>query len=142
MKQENIVIIKNIMNLEVLKIASNNNNSKVVKDFTHYSKQRNSLCGDQIEITLKIKDNVIIDIGYQSKACIYCEASASLISRKFIKKRKNNLKQLINLLKNWPAKTDIIFPKKWKDFKKLFNNKNLTRKDCLLLPFKAIDKKI
>ena len=64
---------KKYYELRILKIASNNNNSKHIKDFTHYSKQRNSLCGDQIEITLKIKDNVIKDIGYQSKACIYCK---------------------------------------------------------------------
>ena len=130
------------MNLEVLKIASNNSNNKVVKNFTHYFKHKNSLCGDLIEITLKIKDDVIIDFGYQSKACIYCEASASLISRKFPNKNINNLKQLIKLLKNWPTKTDIAFPKEWKDFKKLFNKKNLTRKECLLLPFKALEKKI
>ena len=130
------------MNLEILKIASNSSNNKVVKNFTHYSKHKNSLCGDQIEITLKIKDDVIIDFGYQSKACIYCEASASLISRKFQKRSKKNLKQLIKLLKNWPEENNITFPKRWKDFKKLFNKKNLNRKECLLLPFRALEKKI
>ena len=88
------------MDLEVLKIASNCNNNKVVKNFTHYSKHKNSLCGDQIEITFKIKDKMIIDFGYQTKACIYCEASASLISRECLKKTLNSLKQLIKLLKN------------------------------------------
>ena len=128
------------MDLEVLKIASNCNNNKVVKNFTHYSKHKNSLCGDQIEITFKIKDEMIIDFGYQSKACIYCEASASLISRKSLKKTKNSIRQLIKLLKNWPIKTDINFPKEWKEFKKLFNKKNIARKECLLLPFKALEK--
>ena len=55
MKQENIVNLNNLMNLEVLQIASNNSNNKVVKNFTHYSKYKNSVCGDQIEITLKLK---------------------------------------------------------------------------------------
>ena len=127
------------MDLEVLKIASNCNNNKVVKNFTHYSKHKNSLCGDQIEITFKIKDEMIIDFGYQTKACIYCEASASLVSRESLKKTQNSLKQLIKLLKNWPN-TDIIFPKEWKKFKKLFNKKNIARKECLLLPFKALEK--
>ena len=130
------------MDLEVLKIASNCNNNKVVKNFTHYSKHKNSLCGDQIEITFKIKDEMIIDFGYQSKACIYCEASASLISRKSLKKTKNSIRQLIKLLKNWPIKTDINFPKEWKEFKKLFNKKNISRKECLLLPFKALEKNL
>ena len=142
MKQENIVNLKNLMNLEVLQIASNNSNNKVVKNFTHYSKYKNSVCGDQIEITFKIKNDAIVDFGYQSKACIYCEASASLMSRKFLKKNINTLKQLIKILKNWPTKTDIIFPNEWKDFEKLFNKKNITRKECLLLPFKALEKKI
>ena len=31
-------------------------------------------------------------------------------------------------------------PKEWKIFKKFFDKKNIARKDCLLLPFKAVSK--
>ena len=42
------------MNLEILKIASNTNNFKDLKKYTHYSKIKNSLCGDEIQIKLII----------------------------------------------------------------------------------------
>ena len=33
-----------------------------------------------------------------------------------------------------------IIKKKWKYFQKLLNSKNLSRKECILLPFKAVKK--
>ena len=66
------------MDLEILKIASDNNNNKFIQNHTHHSKLKNPLCGDEIQINLVIKDSKIIDFGYQGKSCIYCQASASL----------------------------------------------------------------
>ena len=73
------------MDLEILKIASNTENNKIVKNHTHYSKNKNPICGDVMHISLIIKDNQIIDFGYQCKSCIFCQASVSLLSRKVIK---------------------------------------------------------
>ena len=43
------------MNLDILKIASDTNNNKTIKDYTHHSKLKNSLCGDEMQIDLVIK---------------------------------------------------------------------------------------
>ena len=59
------------MDLEVLKIASNTDNNKFISDHTHISKHKNPLCGDEMEITLKVKNKKILDFGYQCKSCIY-----------------------------------------------------------------------
>ncbi len=40
------------MDLEILKIASNTENNKIVKNHTHYSKNKNPICGDEIQISL------------------------------------------------------------------------------------------
>ena len=53
------------MNLEILEIASNTKNHKVLKKHTHQSKNKNPLCGDEMEISLIVKDDKIKDIGYQ-----------------------------------------------------------------------------
>ena len=74
------------MDLEILKIASNTENNKSITNYTHSSKLKNPICGDEMQISLKIKRNVISDFGYQCKSCIYCQASASLLSRKSINK--------------------------------------------------------
>ena len=76
------------MDLEILKIASYTDNNKIIEGHTHISKQKNPLCGDEMEISLKIKDEKIVDFGYQGNSCIYCQASASLLSKKGVSEGK------------------------------------------------------
>ena len=132
------------MDLEILKIASNTKNHKIIKDHTHKSKNKNPLCGDEMEISVIVKNNKIIDFGYQCKSCIYCQASVSLLSRKVI---QLPLEKILNLLSN----ADFLFDENFdqskkkninelKDFKKIINPKNISRKECLLLPFKTLSK--
>ena len=39
---------------EVLKIASNTKNHRVLSNRTHFSKLKNPICGDEMDISLKI----------------------------------------------------------------------------------------
>ena len=48
------------MDLKILNIAANAQNNREIKNFTHKSKYKNNLCGDQIEIRLVIKNDKII----------------------------------------------------------------------------------
>jgi len=128
------------MDLEILKIASNTENHKVVKNYTHQSKQKNPICGDEMQISLKVKKNKIIDFGYLCKSCIYCQASVSLLSRNSISKSLESLKEIIKIADNFFEKENFFFPKKWSVFNKLFKKKNLSRKECLKLPFKTLSK--
>jgi|TARA_B100001540_G_scaffold302637_1_gene310353 nitrogen fixation NifU-like protein len=128
------------MDLKILEIASNTENNKVIKDCTHKAKQKNSICGDQMEISLKIKENKITDFGYQCKSCIYCQASVSLLSSNSINKSVDSIKNLLNLTEDLFEDDLTNIPKEWNIFKKIFNKKNIARKDCLLLPFKAVSK--
>ena len=40
------------MDLEILKIASNTENHKVLKNHTHSAKNKNPICGDEMQISL------------------------------------------------------------------------------------------
>tara|TARA_Y100000590_G_scaffold446353_1_gene579935 strand:- start:457 stop:855 length:399 start_codon:yes stop_codon:yes gene_type:complete len=128
------------MDLEILKIASNTENNKIINNYTHLSKHKNPICGDEMSISLKIKKNKVYEFGYKCKSCVYCQASASLLSRKSINKSIISLKNLINIVESYCEDKKIIFPKEWSIFKKLFNQKNLSRKECLKLPFKTLSK--
>ena len=55
------------MDLKILEIASNTENNKILDKHTHKSKNKNPMCGDEMEISLLIKDNKVIDMGYQCK---------------------------------------------------------------------------
>tara|TARA_Y100001970_G_scaffold32297_1_gene40168 strand:- start:115 stop:513 length:399 start_codon:yes stop_codon:yes gene_type:complete len=128
------------MDLKILEIASNTKNNKIVKNFTHLAKDKNPICGDEMEITLRIADDKIIDFGYQSKSCIYCQASASLLSVNIKNKKTKFVNQLIQDLEIFFSGSSNKFKKKWPQYKVLLKEKNLARKGCILLPFKTLKK--
>ena len=128
------------MDLEILNIASDTDNNRDIKNHTHFSKLKNSLCGDEVLIKLIIKDENIVDFGYQGSSCIYCQASASLLSKIAINNKKNNLNKLCDDAESYFDGNLEIIEKKWKFLKKLFKKKNISRKECILLPFKTLKK--
>ena len=128
------------MDLEILNLASDTNNNKDVKNHTHFSKLKNSLCGDEIQIKLKVKGDKIVDFGYLGHSCVYCQASANLLSQISINNRKNKLNELCDDANSYFNGNSKIIEKKWSFFKKLFKEKNLSKKDCILLPFKTLKK--
>ena len=128
------------MDLEILKIASNTKNHKVLKNYTHFSKLKNPICGDEMNISLKIVNKKIKDFGYQCRSCIYCQASVSLLSRKSVNKSVNKIKDLLKIALNFFDKEKSSFPIEWTIFNKIFKEKNISRKECLILPFKTLSK--
>ena len=126
------------MDLEILNIASDTDNNKNIKNHTHYSKLKNPLCGDEIQIKLVIKNDKIIDFGYQGNSCIYCQASASLLSKISLNNKKNILNKLCDDVKSYFDGNFKIIDIKWMSLKKLFKKENLSRKECILLPFKTL----
>ena len=75
------------MDLRILEIASHTENNKVIQNFTHKSKHKNPLCGDEMEISLIVKNNVIKDMGYQCKSCIYCQHQSAYYQEKSERKK-------------------------------------------------------
>ena len=126
------------MDLRILEIASHTENNKIIEDFTHKSKHKNPLCGDEMEISLIVKNDVIKDMGYQCKSCVYCQASVSLLSRKIKNQKIDEIKTFIANSEKLFDDVKINIEKHWKDFMEIFDKKNLARKECLLLPFKTI----
>ena len=126
------------MDLKILEIASNTENNKILDKHTHISKNKNPICGDEMEISLIVKNNKVLDIGYQCKSCVYCQASVSLLSKNIKNKSLDEVKDLINICENIFENTKVILENKWVSFKELFNKKNISRKDCLLLPMRTV----
>ena len=126
------------MDLRILEIASHTENNKVIENFTHKSKHKNLLCGDEMEISLIVKNDVIKDMGYQCKSCVYCQASVSLLSRKIKEKKIEEIKAFVVNGEKLFEDVKVSIEKHWKDFKIIFDKKNLARKECLLLPLRTI----
>ena len=128
------------MDLEVLNIAANTDNNRNIVNRTHVSKLKNSLCGDEMQIELILKNEKILDFGYQGKSCVYCQASASLLSKISINNQKEKINDLCDKAELYFNDDIKIADKKWISLKKLIKKKNINKKDCILLPFKTLKK--
>ena len=122
------------MNLEILKIASDTTNLKNLNNYTHMGKCKNSVCGDEMVIKIRLRKNKIEDLGYNDRSCVYCQASASLISKYFKKKDLMKIKKVIRDINYFYQGKDITLDR---NLKKIFNEKNLNRKECIYLPIKT-----
>ena len=128
------------MDLRILEIASNTENNRNLDEHTHKSKNKNPLCGDEMEIRLIVKNNKVVDMGYQCKSCVYCQASVSLLSQNIKDKSLDEIREFIDICENIFENTKTILEKKWISFKELFDKKNISRKECLLLPLRTVNK--
>ena len=93
-----------------------------------------------MEISLIVENNVIKDMGYQCKSCVYCQASVSLLSRKIKDKKIDDIKTLVSNGDKLFDNVKVKLEKHWHDFKEILDKKNLSRKECLLLPIKTLAK--
>ena len=116
------------MELEILKIASNTANLKEIDIYTHKSEKKNPMCGDIVTIEINVKKNKIQDIGYKSKSCIYCQASASLLSNFLVNQKLEKARLILKSTKIFYNDENYIIKGK---LKKIFNKKNYKRKECI-----------
>ena len=125
---------------EIIRIASNTSNVGLNNKYSHKISLNNKLCGDKITLELIVLKKKILSMKYETESCVYCEASASLLSKKIkkfnIQTIKNEFRNLKNIFKN----KEFKIPEKFKDFNKLFNSDNFNRYNCIFLPFDAVIK--
>ena len=125
---------------DIIKIASNTSNVGLKNKFSHKISLKNSTCGDKITLEIVVNRKRVSSMKYETESCIFCEASASLLSHniKFI-----NIKDIKNdfiKLKSISRKKNMKLPKKYSNFKKLLNSDNNNRFKCIFLPFDAVVK--
>ena len=129
------------MDLKILRLASDTKHQKKLSNFTHNSKAKNPLCGDEIQLFLKINKGKITEFSYQGKNCVYCQASANLLSN------NSNGKGVGEMIKVCDCANEFFKNKgnlsdNLKKYKELLSSKNINRKECILLPFNALKKSL
>ena len=122
----------------LLKIASNTRFYGLKNDYTYKTNLKNSTCGDKISIEIILKKNTIKEVRYETEACIFCQASASTLANIAKNTNFNELKKNLSKYLDFSKKV----PMKFNDLTYLLKNKYMSRKDCILLPFKAFYKAI
>ena len=97
------------------------------------------MCGDEIQLFLKINKGKITDFSYQGKNCVYCQASANLLSKNSNGKKVEEMIEVCNCANEFFKKKGDL-SKNLKKYKELISSKNISRKECILLPFNALRK--
>ena len=115
---------KKIIDKKILNLASDISNFGLKNKSKYFASVKNKKCGDRIKIELEIKNKKIKNMYYETESCIFCQASASLLSKKVKNTMVKNLDK-------------IIFSKK---FKFLLSKKYISRRDCVILPYQALKK--
>lgn len=74
-----------------------------IKDSTAQCHVSNPLCGDQIDMEIKVKDGVVSDIKFEGVGCAISTASASMLTeyakgKKITDLKKMDQKSIIELL--------------------------------------------
>lgn len=99
----------------------------------------NPTCGDEVTIYIKHKDDVITDASFQAQACAICKSSASVLTEYVKNRRLTEMKEL--------SKSFLQFVEDWRtshidaSFHLFSALKEFpTRKNCLLLPWRALNK--
>ena len=127
-----------MINKEVIRIASNTENHGALDNHTHFSKLKNSICGDDMKIYLIVENNKITNFKYECESCIYCQASVSLLSRKAKNKLIEKVKNFAQQANSCFDKSANSFDKEWREFDKIMTKNNISRKECLLLPINTM----
>ena len=76
-----------------------------------------------MKIYLIVEKDKIKKFKYQSQSCIFCQASASLLSRKTTSKSVERVKNFLQKADNYFKQRKNIFDKEWLEFDKIMNKK-------------------
>ena len=127
-----------MISTEIIKIAADTSNCGINKNSNLIASSKNKFCGDKITIEIEIFKNKIEKMSYETESCVFCQASASLLSKIIKRANIDNLTEDINEINMSYKNKKIVLKKKYKPFRVLFQQKYKERFNCILLPFNAL----
>lgn len=132
-----------IYHKKILELASANRKSLEINDFNFSKEVKNPLCGDLVEVRVKILNNSVKNLSAKVKGCALCEASAGVVVNYFLNKNlpTNDFMQYFD---KWLTKKYHEYPSELPEELKIFlpiqDIKN--RHTCIKMPFEAFFKSI
>ncbi|MEC9347659.1 MAG: iron-sulfur cluster assembly scaffold protein [Pseudomonadota bacterium] len=97
----------------------------------------NPMCGDRITMDLRLDNGTVTDLGYAVRACLVCQASASLAGEGFRGQTVAGIDALRDAVDAY-LKDAGPAPEGYAVFEPV--RQHLSRHTCVLLPFDAVEK--
>lgn len=134
--------ITDVYNDLIMEHSMNSYNKKNLENPTLCEMGHNPNCGDEIEIQIKLKDNIIEDMAFTGHGCAISQASTSImidtLKGKTIEEAKDIIKTFIEMIKRETKNEDDL--KKLEDAIAFKNISNMpARVKCALLAWHTIE---
>lgn len=102
---------------------------------------QNPICGDRITIDILLEDGQVKRIGHETKACLLCQAAASLLAEKGVDRDAADIIALAEAVKAWLSGKNEPPSSPWESFAHFLPVLPYkTRHTCVLLPLEAATK--
>jgi len=101
----------------------------------------NPLCGDRVTIDLRCTDGRIAAVAHDTRACVLCQASATLIAERGPGLDRAAARAVAEAVRAFLARPADGPPPGWEDFSAMAPVADVpSRHRCVLLPFDALDR--
>ena len=132
-----------IYHKKILELASVNRKSLEINDFNFSKEVKNPLCGDLVEVRVKILNDSVKNLSAKVKGCALCDASAGVVVNYFLNKNLPT-NDFMEYFDKWLTKNYHEYPSELPEELKIFlpiqDIKN--RHTCIKMPFEAFFKSI
>ena len=134
--------IADIYNDLIMEHSMNSYNKKKIENATCCEMRHNPNCGDEIEIQIKLKDDIIEDMAFTGHGCAISQASTSImidtLKGKTIEEAKEIIKTFIEMIKRETKNEEDL--KKLEDAIAFKNVSNMpARVKCALLAWHTME---
>ena len=126
----------------IMEHSMNSYNKKKIENPTYCEMGHNPNCGDEIEIQIKLNENVIEDMAFTGHGCAISQASTSImidtLKGKTVEEAKEIIKTFIDMIKRETQNEEDL--KKLEDAIAFKNISNMpARVKCALLAWNTIE---
>ena len=134
--------LTDIYNDLIMEHSMNSYNKKKIENPTYCEMGHNPNCGDEIEIQIKLNENVIEDMAFTGHGCAISQASTSImidtLKGKTVEEAKEIIKTFIDMIKRETQNEEDL--KKLEDAIAFKNISNMpARVKCALLAWHTIE---
>lgn len=131
----------NLKRAIILEHYQNPKNRGLVDDKSYvYINMNNESCIDEINLMVKIDENVIKDIKFDGEACAICTSSTSIMTETLIGKTIDEVKEILINFLNMIDEKEYNKEKLEQAIVYEDISKQANRKKCALLPWWGIEK--
>jgi nitrogen fixation NifU-like protein len=132
-------VIEDVYQTELLRLAARATGAGRLAEPDASAMVDNPLCGDRITVDLQLADGRIAALGYEVKACVLCQASASLIGAHATGASDAEIQEVERAVAAMLRGKGEAPGGEWADYARFAPVRaHKSRHECVMLPFQAL----